>query len=286
MSIANAIAVFMSDEGNTYVSVDLEHMRGVLLAGSELLDYFSRSAGDIARDNAWADLVRSSRVIKEDKSRSIVQCVLPGGNKVFCKIYSEEGVKAFLRRRLMGSRAEIGHHNTAEFIVQNHRTPDSQGYLEHIVGGRCVESIHFCDYLDDARTLAEVLDEPGITLDERRQWLCQTADMLSKLHGEGYIHGDVKLSNILCSAGHLYFVDLDGVCQQSGRRPPSRDVARLLVGLSEQSVGRDDRNFLFNYYCTLAVKEKKSFQFEVLQLTEKFQYRHEKKYGLKPVDIF
>ncbi len=85
----------------------------------------------------------------------------------------------------------------------------------------------------DARTLGQLAHDPG---GWSRQLVEELAALLARLHHAGFIHGDLKATNILIPpAGKPCLIDFDGV-RQFARVPRPRavaDLARLLSGILE-----------------------------------------------------
>lgn len=254
-------------------------LQALLLCESDTYRFFN--------NHPWSEFIARSTVIKKDKDRTILQALLPCGSKVFAKVYKEKGVRNLFRRLTLGARAKQSHLRTLSFIDHKITTPNSYGYLLHKHGCLNVESVHFCCYLNDSQPLSIVFNEESLDEIMRQRLLVNVAQLLNDLHAVGYIHGDAKLTNILLSDKKLYFVDLDGVRRQGVIARPERDVARLLVGLSElNSTNKADRLLFFDSYCNFSVVDKIQFADKVMRLVEKFQHRHQLKYGLLPVDIF
>ena len=148
--------------------------------------------------------------------------------------------------------------------------------------GRKCESIHFTHFMEEANTLESLFRErDGKKLDSQAVFI-QLAELFSRLHRDGYIHGDAKLSNLLRHNNKLYLVDLDGFKPLSSKWVPARDIARLLVGFSEQGCSMQEMLFLFDRYCDLSGLCGESFRRQVRPIIGKLQAKHKKKYGIEP----
>jgi tRNA A-37 threonylcarbamoyl transferase component Bud32 len=87
--------------------------------------------------------------------------------------------------------------------------------------------------IQDARTLAQLARQ---AVPWPRSLVEALADLMARLHEAGFIHGDLKATNVLLtSAGQPWLIDFDGV-RQYDRVPQSRavaDLARLFSGIPE-----------------------------------------------------
>jgi tRNA A-37 threonylcarbamoyl transferase component Bud32 len=162
-------------------------------------------------------------------------------------------------------------------------SPESMGYTLKRTGFFSRESVHFCEYIDNAKSLFDLVTD--ISDDELANILELLAIDLANIHRQGFVHGDTKLSNILVSGSSLYFVDLDSVKKITSKYSPERDVARLLVGLSEVLIDKKFFHVFMSKYCDQASINKSSFLEGVSLIINIFQKRHFKKYGREPVDI-
>ena len=87
----------------------------------------------------------------------------------------------------------------------------------------------------------------------QRDLLKQTAELIARLHGEGFSHGDLKETNIVCDrTGKLYLLDLDAlsyVRRISGARAAA-DLERLARAAAKfPNVTRGDRMDFLHAYC-------------------------------------
>lgn len=244
--------------------------RSVVLEGSFI--------DTLLNDDSLNDFIAGSKVIKNDSDRKVLVGELVSGKNVFCKLYREKGMHSALRRWIVGCRALNAHYQFQGFSEIGQAAPVSLGYISKRAGFFHWQGFHFCEYIPNAKTLAEYLAEEK---DENSRKLVveKIAAALSKLHGDGFVHGDVKLNNILFSKGEIYFVDLDSFRKQSKRWSRFRDVARLLVGMSEVRNGKECAEWFYRSYCGYSDRDENNFLLEVSPLIEMFQKRHKKKYG-------
>lgn len=227
-------------------------------------------------------LLASAERIKTDKVREVLVATLPNDEKLLCKVHKEIGVIARLRCWLLASKAERGHIKNKQLTQLGFNGPVSTGYILRNRYGRDCDSIHFTQFFDDAETVEAILRENSINNDEL---LSQLAGLLSALHGKGYVHGDAKLSNFLVVNNTLTVIDLDGFSAFSRKWTPARDIARVLTGLSEESVSKATMAEFLQRYCDSAGLSLPTLKKELQPLIEKFQSKHQQKYGIAPVDI-
>ena len=269
----------VSSPSLSYRPLHIAKLRGEVLEGGELQSFLVSTTDNI--DSWLADAKR----IKTDTSRDVVVGYLPSGAGVLCKIHKEAGLFASLKCYLFQSKAERGHIKTKLFSDLGYKTPVSLGFLQQNQLGRNCKSLHFTAFLEDAKTLEDLFKQTQAGDKNHEAILQQLAILLSGLHADGYIHGDTKLSNFLLEGNEIYLIDLDGFKPVSKRWSAARDVARLLVGLSESGCSQSDMALFFNVYCTGAGCESDRFKIDVLALVNRFQRKHQLKYNIAPLEI-
>lgn len=68
------------------------------------------------------------------------------------------------------------------------------------------------EYQPDLTTLREMIETTGVPVKRKLEILCNVADALDEIHGQGFIHGDVKPENvILGSEGQVFLIDFGAV---------------------------------------------------------------------------
>lgn len=263
-----------------YADFNLPELEGEVVANSELYQQLVTHCDDI---DAYLDEMER---IKTDKARNILLARLPGGSSVLCKVYKERGWLARLKCCVRQSRARQGHHKTRLLLQLGYKTPRSLGYLVRGKLARQCTSIHFCEFYRDAETLDKKLADRQHYPFDSNALLEQLARLFAQLHGDGYVHGDAKLTNILLVGEAVYLIDLDGFKSASRQWTPARDIARLLVGLSEQGCSQSEMAWLFNCYCEEAGLGQTNFKSQLVPLISKFQRKHQQKYGVMPAAVF
>jgi len=233
-------------------------------------------------DSMFPDVV----MIKQETARSVFIGQLKNGPKIFCKVYRERGLAAFLRRLLFKNRAQRAHARTLAFEKTEALTPRSLGYMTRRNGMLNVDSYHFCEYLDDGIALSELSDEALFSPARQLEVLAQLAVQLGEIHQNDYMHGDTKLSNFLYARSKLYFVDLDGFQRASRKKSPARDIARLIVALSEIGLENSELDQFVARYCHCTSKDRVLLLDQVRPLVTDFQRKHKVRYDRTPATIF
>jgi hypothetical protein len=236
----------------------------------------------LCESDGYDNFVRQRITLKEDQGRAVFCAVVAGEKKILCKVYREEGLMALVRRLIFGSRAIIGHKKAEVFSTTHALGAKSLGYLVKKTGFISSESLHFLEFLDDSKTLLELFSA-NISNTEKSRILSKLSLGLASIHSGGYYHGDLKLRNILYKKDNVHFVDLDGFSELSRRKTIEKDIARLVVGLSEVGIASIDLVGLLKEYCQIRTIDMNKVMGGILKNVAVYQNRHQQKYGRKPV---
>lgn len=200
-------------------------------------------------------------------------------SRFFCKAFQERGLRAKLRVKVLGCRAKISHQSSLAFKDIVGLTPASFGYLQQQSADGWL-SYHFCEYIKSADTLEVFLS--GMPDNEKLKGILQQlTQALADLHAAGYVHGDLKMRNILIDAERVMFVDLDGFGKFSVSRRPQKDIARVVVGLAEAGVDMRLLAGLFSDYCRCRKIDRNEFLKQLDPIISRLQARHLDQYGRK-----
>ncbi len=104
--------------------------------------------------------------------------------------------------------------------------------------------------IPNAETLHQLLQSRAPTLPAA---LASLAEALAKLHDAGYLHRDLKATNVLFdNQSHAHLIDLDGVRRMRGptHRQAVADLARLAKDMmAVPTFSRDDWDAFLQTYC-------------------------------------
>ena len=231
-------------------------------------------------EESYKQFIGRARIIKDEKKVKVMVGRLSNGKEVICKSYSDIGTLAVLRSWLLGDRAMQAHEKVNILKNVGAITPQSMGVLIKKTGFLARESIYFSEYIHASKTLYEYVTESSDR--DVSAILTKIFQQLANIHVKGYIHGDTKPNNILVADHSVYFIDLDGVKKVSKKYLPARDLARLLVGLSEAGVAEDIFSHMLNGYCAQVGIDRDILIQDVSLFIRVFQKKHLKKYGREP----
>ncbi len=250
---------------------------------SSLLLNHSGLAGAMVFDDVMS-VFDDIATIKNESSRHVFIGTMTDNEKVFCKLYREQGLIAWFKRLVFSSKAETAHQRVKTVVDLGLPSPKSLGFI-HSGRGINFLSYHFSEYIDGAETLESQLREGQFSVQELDEVLMTIIQSLALLHDTGYCHGDTKLSNFICRQKDVFFVDLDGFGTISNKRKPERDLARFFVGLSELKVLKGNYRLLVTRYCEKRHIDPQNLVSKIEVFISKFQSNHKEKYGRIPANI-
>ena len=83
--------------------------------------------------------------------------------------------------------------------------------------------------------LSQILPQRALTTEETRDMLCPVLDALEYLHGKGFVHGDLKPTNVLAMGDHLKIssdaISRIGEAQSSAKRAGAYDPPEATGGM-------------------------------------------------------
>jgi serine/threonine protein kinase len=237
---------------------------------------------ELLKKRPLADVLQTSRVLKEDKKRRVAIIRIDETLNVFVKVHFDNSFSDRLRALVFKSRSQCSHDKALSLLQHGLPTPGSLGYadfrsiISHDTTGHSHSgSAHFTTFLDRGETLTDQLKKAP----EQHQRLVELGfQLLTSLHSHGFIHGDLKLNNLMMQNQKLYYIDIDSAAQTTKLRARSKDLARFLVALSEANVALEHTQKAFSEYCqTLGLAEQK-ISAAIRPIAHRIQRKHLLKY--------
>ncbi|MCK9233372.1 MAG: lipopolysaccharide kinase InaA family protein [Syntrophales bacterium] len=130
------------------------------------------------------------------------------GKKLVVQRYRERGLIPAIRRTLTASHAKRGWLNGYRLIMLGIGTPRPVCYVEFHRGCFVRESFLITECIE-GKTLAETLQDRGLTAGRRETLLQHVWRQVHRLHEHRIVHGDLKQGHILISAQGPLLTDLD-----------------------------------------------------------------------------
>ena len=227
------------------------------------------------------DILETGRILKEDQKRRVAVIELNDGTEIFVKIHLEYSLLNRLKTLALRSPAERSHNKALAFIDCGLPTPDTLGFIT-FTHNQQGASAQFSRFLVNAQTMWEVLKaSPEL----HQNYVALVFQQLALMHGQGFIHGDLKLNNIMLRDKKLYYIDLDSVTRSTAKRARSKDLARLIVALSETDVALTHMQKSFHQYCLAVGLEEDKILPSIRQIARRTQQKHLLKYGRLPKQI-
>ncbi len=225
-----------------------------------------------------ARLLSEGTTLKEDKKKRIAVMHLAESGPVFTKTYFASGFLDRTKAKVRGSDARCNHEISTAFARHGLRTPQSLGYLEFRTALH-TGSAHFSGFLEKSKTFWQQLqDTPG----EQDFWVKAAFQRLAILHNRGFVHGDLKLHNLMIQEQEIYYIDLDSAAQSTTFRARSKDIARFLVGLSEADVALPFVQRGFAEYCHSLNLDHEKVVPHIMRFAGQVQRKHQLKYNRPP----
>jgi tRNA A-37 threonylcarbamoyl transferase component Bud32 len=194
---------------------------------------------------------------REDRIYGIIAPEVYGGtHPLFLKldIYTRKiRIKKWLKNYVMRSRAEKSWKAAWDLIRIGLQTPTPVAFLEKRRWGGLHEALSLTEYLEGASPLQKLWDH-GVPFHKRKSLSLLVAGRVAYLHQSGWVHGDLKPSNLLMRREKegeydLYFTDLESLFPvskiQSSHRV--RDLAALLSSFLDRTESFDQVRCFANY---------------------------------------
>lgn len=194
---------------------------------------------------------------REDRIYGIISPDVYGGvHPLFMKldIYTRKiRIKKWVNNYVMKSRAEKSWSAAWDLIRIGLQTPMPVAFLERRKWGGLYEALSLTEYLEGAHPLQNFWDQE-IPLDKRKPLSSLVASRVAYLHQSGFVHGDLKPSNLLIrkeeNGGYdIYFTDLESLLRKPKvrLRHRIRDLAALLSSFLGRAELFEQIRFFANY---------------------------------------
>ncbi|WP_435547848.1 lipopolysaccharide kinase InaA family protein [Desulfobacterium sp. N47] len=149
-----------------------------------------------------------------------------------------------------------------------------------------INSYFYSQYLSDTISLIDlsknINDFSGWL--ENKKIIPRFAKILSKIHNNGFCHGDTKWVNILVNenSGDFWLIDLDGAHRSKSKSGACmlKDLARFIVDMIETGLAEKFIKDFLVVYCNARGLNKELVQKELNPHITKILERHRKKYNI------
>ena len=157
------------------------------------------------------------------------------------------------------------------------------GYIIERKGLLRTASYFFSQYLkgaQDLRRLSQDIQDFPMWI-EKKKIISRFAQMLSRLHNDGFCHGDTKWSNIMAdrNTGEFWMIDLDGAASVKSPLDHGvcKDISRFVVDIMECPLSEKEIETFMTTYCEKRSLNKRHLQKKVAPYIKKIINRHQKK---------
>ncbi len=228
----------------------------------------------------WFDT--NSIMLKQDKNITVNLLPGPDGNIIAKRFVSNSFIfliKTWLKKERTHNLWNMAHYFKALDIP----VALPFAYLIERKSLGIIRSYYYSQYLADAITLMDL----SLTLKDFSNWLDNKkiiprfAKTLSKLHNNGFCHGDTKWVNILVNetSGYFWLIDLDGAVRTKSKLNSCmlKDLGRFLVDMIETGLPDKFTNEFFLVYCNARGVNKDLVQKKLNPYIIKILKRHRKK---------
>lgn len=202
-------------------------------------DYHSQTFTALLTDPD-ASLPRASVIYKDDRVATVWGLTVDG-RRLVIKRHNRRGLWWALRRWRRPSRAALAWKNGWELRGCELPTPTPAAFIEETRRGLAARSYLFTEAVPGPHARAFFAGASGA--DEIDSAARRIARMIRGLWSAGFVHGDLKDTNVILSPEGPYLIDLDGMKQYPpglpGRRRRHRDRARFLRNWRNQPALRD-----------------------------------------------
>ena len=232
--------------------------------------------------NQFAEIVDAAQLLKRDPAHSVL-VVAPrqgSGPALLCKFFPTQGVGDSLWQRCRLDRPARIHRRLKTLPDTGLPIPPSLGHVTLSGYG----SAWFCPLVAGTNLLHWADDGLPSSEEEQLRLLNPVIDAMLGLHRAGFVHGDFKWGNVLCSleSRACWLVDVDGV-RSTGAGFTSgkvRDLARFLLDCKEAGVAESLVRQLRDRYAQGSGLEREAVAARTDPVVDLLHQRHIRRYGV------
>lgn len=198
------------------------------------------------------DGLLAAGVLYKRGSRGHSAMVRLAGNSFFLKKYYAKGGIHRLVDLFRRSRGLKAWHVNVQLFEAGVAVPRPLIYLEERRYGLWANGYLLMEFIDGLGDLRKVWQ--GATAAERDLLVHRVADEIARIHGNLFIHGDLKWYNILCRRSlrgyDVVLSDLDGARRAGplSRSAMAKDLERFLADFDEVEDGQHGRALFLRLY--------------------------------------
>lgn len=230
---------------------------------------------------AWADRT----ILKEDPNRGVALITGPAQECYLLKRLWPSTGKKWLDCVMSGALFTEPHRRLNWLHERQIAVPRSLAILRWRRDGEPESWCQLQEYLAEASTLHAALTDPEATSAERNLLIERATVQLANLHKLKRYHGDPKLTNLMVGDASVYLVDVGGRRSRRFGRAQQKDLARLLVGLAEAGMSKEQLAGAMAVYARCAGTLEDSFMAGVRAISRKIADRHAVRYGRSGLEI-
>lgn len=225
--------------------------------------------------------------LKHDKNITVKLIPGPNNNDVIVKRFSAKNIFYHIKVWLKKERVFKLWDMTHSFKLLGVPVADTQGYILEGKGIWRTVSYFYSDNLKnkiDLRILSrEIKDFPHWL--ENKKLVTQFAEILARLHNNGFCHGDTKWANIMVDkeTGAFGLIDLDGATSNNSPlgHEVCKDLSRFLVEMVEFPLPEAHFDTFISTYCTIRKMNHENIRTKIAPHIRTIIARHQKKQGIK-----
>ena len=158
-------------------------------------------------------------------------------------------------------------------LVRNRRSGNIYLFSEHLAG----------------TDLAQLYRGGELAEPVLRPLLCLAGESLARMHEAGWVHGDFKWGNLLVEQvqpPRLALLDFDGAGRSRRAVRRGRDVARFIVNAEDYRVPEVLARVFLDAYAAARPMSAAQVLSQAAPALRKLRARHDRKYGLREVELF